>query len=88
MRLEKISSLVLRRGFKVLKFKNHKELKPYIQKAFKMYNEAFAPLYGTVELSEELVDYYMGSFLPLLKVDYLSIILQFSYFFLKLLSKI
>ena len=73
-RLEKISSLVLRRGFKVLKFKNHKELKPYIQKAFKMYNEAFAPLYGTVELSEELVDYYMGSFLPLLKVDYLSII--------------
>lgn len=73
-RLEKISKLVLRRGFKVVKVKNHKELNPYIQKAFKTYNEAFAPLYGTVELSPELVDYYMGSFLPLLKLDYISII--------------
>ena len=39
-----------------------------------MYNEAFAPLYGTVELSPELVDYYMGSFLPLLNMDYISIV--------------
>lgn len=73
-RLERISSLVYRRGFKVVKVKNHKELNPYIQRAFKLYNEAFAPLYGTVPLSEELVDYYMGSFLPLLNVDYISII--------------
>ena len=73
-RLEKISKLVLRRGFNVIKVKTHKELKPYIQDAFRMYNEAFAPLYGTVPLSEELVDYYMGSFLPLLNMDYISLI--------------
>ena len=73
-RLEKVSEFCLRRGYKVIKTKTHKELSPYIQKAFKLYNEAFAPLYGTVPLSEELVDYYMGSFLPLLDLDFISII--------------
>lgn len=73
-RLERISNLVLRRGYKVIKARNHKELNPYIHKAFKMYNEAFAPLYGTVPLNEELVDYYVGSFLPLLNLDYISIV--------------
>ena len=73
-RLERISKLVFRRGFKVLSFKNHRELKPYIHKVFEVYNEAYAPLYGTVPLNDELVDYYMGSFLPILNLDYISII--------------
>lgn len=73
-RLEKISKLVLRRGFKVVKVKTKKELMPYIHKAFRIYNEAFAPLYGTVPLSEELVDYYMAAFLQLLDMDYISLI--------------
>ena len=73
-RIDRIANRILDKGYKVVKVKNHKELDPYIQKAFKMYNEAFAPLYGTVPLSEELVDYYMGSFLPLLDLDFISII--------------
>lgn len=73
-RLERISQMVQRKGYKILHFKNHKEVNPYIQRAFKVYNQAFAPLYGTVELDEELVDYYMGSFLPLLNLDYISIV--------------
>ena len=73
-RLEKISKLVLRRGFKVVKVKTKKELMPYIHKAFKVYNDAFAPLYGTVPLSEELVDYYMAASLQLLDMDYISLI--------------
>lgn len=73
-RLEKMSKFVLGRGYKIVKVKNHKELNPYIQKAFKIYNEAFSPLYGTVPLSEEMVNYYMGSFLPLLDMDYISIV--------------
>lgn len=73
-RVDRISSLVKKRGYKVLKFKNHKEVKPYIHKAFDIYNKAFAPLYGTVNLSRELVEYYVGSFLPLLNSDFISII--------------
>jgi len=73
-RIDRIANRILDKGYKIVKVKNHKELDPYIQKAFKMYNEAFAPLYGTVPLSEELVDYYMGSFLPLLDLDFISII--------------
>lgn len=73
-RLEKISKLVLRRGFKVVKVKTKKELMPYIHKAFKVYNDAFAPLYGTVPLSKELVDYYMAASLQLLDMDYISLI--------------
>lgn len=73
-RLVRISQMILRKGYKVIHLKHYKEALPYVQKAFKMYNEAFAPLYGTVELSPELVDYYMGSFLPLLNMDYISIV--------------
>lgn len=73
-RLERIAGLVKRKGFNVIHVKSHKELTPYIHKAFKVYNEAFERLYGTVYLSEELVDYYMGSFLYLLNMDYLSIV--------------
>lgn len=73
-RLERISAMILRKGYHVIHLKHYKEAYPYVQKAFKMYNEAFAPLYGTVELSPELVDYYMGSFLPLLNMDYISIV--------------
>lgn len=73
-RLETISNSLLRRGYKVIKARNHKELNPYIHKAFDMYNNAFASLYGTVPLNKELVDYYVGSFLPLLNLDYISIV--------------
>ena len=73
-RIDRIASLVQRRGYNVIKFKNQKEVMPYIHKAFDIYNKAFAPLYGTVELSSELVEYYVGSFLPLLNTDYISII--------------
>lgn len=73
-RLEKISRLIQRKGFKVVHVKNHRQLQPYIHKAFKVYNDAFKVLYGTVFLSEELVNYYMGSFLYLLNLDYISLV--------------
>lgn len=71
---DRISQMIQRKGFKVLKFANHKEVRPYIYKAFDIYNEAFAPLYGTTPLDKEQVDYYIGAFLPLLNMDYVSII--------------
>ena len=70
-RLEKIANLVMKKGYKVVKVKNHRELKPYIMPAFKVYNEAFAELYGTVPLNEKQVQYTLGEFLPLLNIDYL-----------------
>ncbi len=73
-RLDRISDLVMRKGFKVIHAKKTKQLKSYILDAFKVYNQAFAKLYGTVDLTDEMVDYYMGSFLYLLNSDYLSIV--------------
>lgn len=73
-RINRISEMIQRKGYNVIKFKNTKQVVPYIHKAFDIYNKAFAPLYGTVELSYELVDYYIGNFLPLLNSDYISII--------------
>lgn len=73
-RLEKIANLVMRKGYKVVKVKNHRELEPYIMPAFKIYNDAFAELYGTVPLNEKQVQYTLGEFFPLLNIDYISII--------------
>lgn len=73
-RLEKISQLVQKKGYRVLRFRNHRELKPYMYKALTMYDEAFASLYGTVPMDRALFDYYIGTFLPLLNLDYVSLV--------------
>lgn len=75
-KLKRISSLVRKKGFELLKFKSYKELYPYLDEAFQMYNEAFCPLYGTTELNSNQIRYYMGSFLPLLNMDYISIVID------------
>lgn len=72
--LDRISQMVQKKGYHVVKFKSRKEIMPYVQKAFKVYNEAFASLYGTVFLSEELVNYYMGSFIPIINSDYICVV--------------
>jgi len=76
-RIEKVQSALLNRfGFKLLKFKNLKEIMPYIYKAFDVYNEAFYALHGTVFLTKRQIDNLIKQFAPAINFDYVPIIVD------------
>ena len=76
-RVERVSEALLKRsGFKLLKFKNLKEVMPYIHKAFDVYNEAFYALHGTVMLTKRQIDSLIKQFAPAINFDYLPIIVD------------
>lgn len=76
-RVEKVQNALLNRfGFKLLKFKNLKEIMPYIYKAFDVYNEAFYALHGTVYLTEKQISNLIKQFAPAINFDYVPIIVD------------
>lgn len=63
-------------GLKVLKFKNLKQISPYVDKLFNLLNSAYAPLYGFVPLTKKQIDHYVKMYVPLLRWDVVSIIVK------------
>jgi len=63
-------------GLKLLKFKNLKQITPYVDKLFNLLNVAYAPLYGFVPLTQKQIDYYVKMYVPLLQWDVVSIIIK------------
>ena len=59
-----------------MKVRNRSEYKPYIRKAFRLVNEAYAPLYGVVELGEAQIEKYADKFIPLINPDYCCLIVN------------
>ncbi|MCK9198691.1 MAG: hypothetical protein M0P49_03725 [Bacilli bacterium] len=76
-RIEKVAyTLTERYGFKLLKFKKFKDFEPYLYKAFDVYNEAFAPLHGVVEITKKQIDALVDTFLKLINFDYVCVALN------------
>lgn len=73
-RITKVCAFLERRGIKLVEFKNKKHLWEYIYKAFDIYNKAFAPLFGTVELPREQVTEFAQQYMPLLDLDLVFIV--------------
>lgn len=63
-------------GFRVKKFKNTREIWPYAGKIFELWNEAYKPLYGYSELSPKQIEYYIKMYIPMLRMDLLTLILD------------
>ena len=51
-----------------------KAMLPYARKMFQLFNEAYAELYGFVDLTDEQVDLYVKQYLSLLEPDYVRLI--------------
>lgn len=68
--------LINRYGLQPLNFSSSKELEPYKEKVFELFNKAFAELFGTFELPQKLIDFYMSKFFPMLNARYVKIILD------------
>ncbi|MBQ6545992.1 MAG: hypothetical protein IJL72_09655 [Lachnospiraceae bacterium] len=76
-KFQRIAKEVLKRtGYHVVKVRNRSEYKPYIRKAFRLVNEAYAPLYGVVELGEAQIEKYADKFIPLINPDYCCLIVN------------
>lgn len=76
-RHQRIANIVANKyGLKLLKFKNLKQITPYVDKVFNLLNEAYAPLYGFVPLTQKQIDYYVKMYVPLLRWDIVSLIIK------------
>lgn len=76
-RHQRIADMVARRyGLKVMKFKNLKQVKPYVNKLFHLLNEAYKPLYGFTALSQAQIDYYVDMYVPILRWDLVTIVIE------------
>jgi len=63
-------------GLKVLKFKSLKQITPYVDKLFKVLNEAYKPLYGFSALTQRQIDYYVKMYVPLLNWNIVTIVIE------------
>ncbi|MDU1892305.1 MAG: hypothetical protein E6767_16595 [Dysgonomonas sp.] len=76
-RHQRIANMVMQRyGLRVLKFKNLKQITPYISKLFSLLNDAYKPLYGFAPLTQRQIDHYVKMYVPLLRWDLVSIIIK------------
>jgi GNAT superfamily N-acetyltransferase len=73
----RISEIVLKKyGLKVKKFKKTKEIWPYAEKIFLLWNEAYKPLYGYSELSPKQIEYYIKMYIPMLRLEMITVIVR------------
>lgn len=63
-------------GYKVIEFKNKKDILPWANDIFELYNTAYAPLYGVTELSNAQINMYIDSFFGFVNPEFVKIILN------------
>ena len=76
-RIHGLAQIVLkRRKYHKVSLSSHRQFKPYIRKFFVLVNEAYAGLYGVVELNEEQIEKYADKFVPLINPDYCCLVVD------------
>jgi GNAT superfamily N-acetyltransferase len=68
--------LKTRFGLRSINFNTKQELEPYKEKIFRLFNQAFAGLFGTFELPDRLVRFYIDKYFPILNPRYVKVILD------------
>ncbi|MGM0432045.1 MAG: N-acetyltransferase [Spirochaetota bacterium] len=76
-RIERLCEIAKKRqGYKLLNFRNKKEVIPYAYKMFEMYNEAFAPLYGYAPLNQAQIEMVIKQFISLVSLEYVFVVVN------------
>lgn len=76
-RLSKIAEhLVERRGFKLIEFKNKKEILPWAERVFELYNTSYAPLYGTTPLDNKQIEVTIKTFFGYVNPDFIKVVVD------------
>ena len=76
-KMVRISEIVLKKyDLKILKFKKTKEVWPYARRIFELWNEAYRPLYGYSPLTGKQIDYYVKMYIPMLRLDLITLVVR------------
>lgn len=77
VKVHTIAEMVMKRGsYHKADMSNRKQYKPYVRQFFELVNEAYAHLYGVVDLNAEQIEKYADKFIPLINPDYCCLILD------------
>ncbi len=75
--IARIADAALRRNkLQLLKLKNKKELLPYTKELFKLLDDEYKHLYGTVSLTEEQVQSYINQYFGFVTPDFVPIVVD------------
>jgi GNAT superfamily N-acetyltransferase len=76
-KVNRLNDIVLRRNhLTLLRFKKIKEISPYVPSVFKMIDQEYGHLYGTVPLTDAQVEWYYKSFFSFLNPDFIRVIID------------
>ena len=72
LKLDKMSEFLQKRyGYKLVTYKDRKVLAGEAFEAFKVIDEAFSKLYGTVPLTDAVINKALADYIPLVHLDYI-----------------
>ncbi|MDD2475173.1 MAG: hypothetical protein PHI32_04570 [Dysgonamonadaceae bacterium] len=76
-RYERIAEVVQKKfGLVVKHFDNKKEVGKYATGVFNLLNKSYKDLYGFVELTDKQIEYYVNMYIPLLRLDFFTVVLR------------
>jgi GNAT superfamily N-acetyltransferase len=76
-RFLRASEIVKKRsGLAVKHLQSKKDVYPYAREIFKLINRSYKDLYGYVELSEKQIDYYVEMYIPMLRLEFLTLVIR------------
>lgn len=77
-KMTRIAEIVLKKyDLRILKYTSPKKIKEdYGHALFHLINEAYADLYGYCSLSEKQIDYYIDMYLSILRLEYVSVVVD------------
>lgn len=69
---------IVRKRFKlnVVSLNSKDDVYPYAHEIFELFNVAYKDLYGFVPLSKSQIDYYVNMYIPMLRLNFLSLVLR------------
>lgn len=77
-KMTRVAQIVQKKyDLRILKYKSAKKIKKeYGHALFNLINEAYADLYGYCSLNEKQIDYYVDMYLNILRLDYVSLVVN------------
>lgn len=76
-RFLRASEIVKKRsGLDIKHLQSKKDVMPYAKDIFKLLNRAYKELYGFVELTDRQIDYYVDMYIPLLRLEFLTLVIR------------
>jgi GNAT superfamily N-acetyltransferase len=76
-RFSRMGEIVKKRfGLIVKHLQRKQDVYPYAREMFILINNAYKDLYGYVELSDKQIDYYVDMYIPMIRLDFVTLVLR------------